>query len=224
MATFQRSAWVGIRVGGPTSRTSAPSICSREMFERATRLCRMSPQIATFSPAMWPKARRMDSASSRAWVGCSCWPSPALTTEQVTFWDKRDAAPEDPCRTTSRSGCMAFRVTAVSISVSPLEIDDERGLMLTTSAPRRLPANSKELCVRVEFSKNRFISVRPFNRSSFFEVWRLRLTNPSARSRRLATSTSFRSRTDRKCRFGNGKVLPRTSFNPGAGVLIKAAS
>ena len=33
--------------------------------------------------------------------------------------------------------------------------------MFMTSAPRRLPAISKELCVRVEASKNRLISVRP---------------------------------------------------------------
>ena len=41
---------VGIKVGGPTTRTLAPMICSRWMFERATRLCMMSPQIATSRP------------------------------------------------------------------------------------------------------------------------------------------------------------------------------
>ena len=192
------------------------------MFDRATRLCMTSPQIATRRPAMWPKARRIESASSSAWVGCSCWPSPALTTEQPTFCDRSDAAPDEAWRTTRRSGCMAFSVTAVSIRVSPLEIDELRGLMLTTSAPSRFPASSNELCVRVEFSKNRFISVLPFSRSSFFEVWRLRLTKPSARSRRLATSTSFRSVADRKCRLGKEKVRLRTSFRPGGAPLIKA--
>ena len=194
------------------------------MFERATRECRTSPQIATLSPAMRPKARRMESASSSAWVGCSCWPSPALTTEQVTFWESRLAAPDEAWRTTSRSGCMAFSVTAVSISVSPLEIEDERGLMLTTSAPSRLPASSKELWVRVEFSKNRFISVRPLSRSSFLECCRFRATNPSAKSSRFATSTSLRSVTDRKCRLGNEKVRCRTSFRPDGVVFIKAPS
>ncbi|OIQ67932.1 hypothetical protein GALL_504850 [mine drainage metagenome] len=193
-------------------------------MERATRLCSTSPQIATFRPAMRPKARRMESASRRAWVGCSCWPSPALITEQVTFCDRRLAAPDEAWRITSKSGCMAFNVTAVSIRVSPLEIDEERGLMFTTSAPSRLPASSKELWVRVEFSKNRFIRVRPFRRSSFFEVWRLSDTKPSARSSSPATSTGLRSSTDRKCRRGNGKVLPRTSFRPGGMVVIKGAS
>ena len=119
---------------------------------------------------------------------------------------------------------MAFSVTAVSISVSPLAMDDERGLMLTTSAPNRLPASSKELWVRVEFSKNRFISVLPFSRSSFFEVCRFRLTNPSARSSRLATSTSLRSVAERKWRLGKEKVLCRTSFKPGGAVVIKGSS
>ena len=119
---------------------------------------------------------------------------------------------------------MALRVTAVSISVSPLDIAEERGLMLTTSAPSRLPASSNELCVRVEFSKNRFIKVRPLSRSSFLDVWRLRETKPSARSRRFATSTSFRSITDRKCRLGNENVLCRTSFRPDGAADIKAGS
>ncbi len=38
--------------------------------------------------------------------------------------------------------------------------------MVTTSAPRRLAAISKEEEVRVEFSKNRFTTVRPAIRSS----------------------------------------------------------
>jgi hypothetical protein len=56
------------------------------------------------------------------------------------------------------------------------------------------------------------------------DVWRFRLTNPSARSRRLATSTSFRSVADRKWRLGKEKVLCRTSFRPGGAPLIKAPS
>ena len=48
--TPQRSAWAGIRVGGPTRRTLAPRVCSRATFERATRLCSTSPQIATVRP------------------------------------------------------------------------------------------------------------------------------------------------------------------------------
>ncbi len=41
------------------------------MFERATRLCRMSPRIVTFSPSSVPRRSRIVSASSSACVGCS---------------------------------------------------------------------------------------------------------------------------------------------------------
>jgi hypothetical protein len=60
------------------------------MFERATRLWRTSPTIQTFSPSSVPTRRRSVYRSSRAWVGCSCLPSPALITEaavqRATSW------------------------------------------------------------------------------------------------------------------------------------------
>ena len=65
-----RSVCAGSSVEGATTRTRAPMVFSTLMLERATRECRMSPQIATVSPAMRPLARRMVSASSSAWVGC----------------------------------------------------------------------------------------------------------------------------------------------------------
>ena len=60
---------------------------------------------------------------------------------------------------------MAFRVAAVSSSVSPLFTDEVETDMLMTSAPSRLPASSNEVRVRVESSKNRLIRVRPRSRS-----------------------------------------------------------
>ena len=68
------------------------------------------------------------------------------------------------------SGCIAFSVTAVSISVSPLRIDDDDTDMFMTSAPSRLPAISNEDCVRVDASKNRLIWVRPRNEVVFFSI------------------------------------------------------
>ena len=56
---------------------------------------------------------------------------------------------------------MALSVIAVSISVSPLLMEEEPTDMFMTSAPSRLPASSNEDWVRVEASKNRLISVRP---------------------------------------------------------------
>ena len=40
----------GIRAGGAQTRTRAPSDVRHRMFDRATRLCRRSPQITTVSP------------------------------------------------------------------------------------------------------------------------------------------------------------------------------
>ena len=83
-STPKPSMPAGRSVIGATTRTRAPMARSRTMLERATRLCRMSPQIATVRPSIRPLRRRMVSASSSAWVGCSWAPSPALMTAQRT--------------------------------------------------------------------------------------------------------------------------------------------
>jgi len=46
------------------------------------RVARCSPKTPTVSPATRPSRSRIVKASSSAWVGCSCAPSPALITEQ----------------------------------------------------------------------------------------------------------------------------------------------
>ena len=84
---------------------------------------------------------------------------------------------------------MALSVIAVSISVSPFFSDEVLTAMFITSAPSRLPASSKEDCVRVEASKNRLISVRPRSAARFFSIWRLSSTYSSARSRRPMISS-----------------------------------
>ena len=117
-----------------------------------------------------PLARRIVSASSSACVGCSCWPSPALTTEQSTLRASRCTAPAWLWRTTMMSGRIAFSVAAVSISVSPFFTLELATAMFITSAPSRLPASSKEDCVRVEASKNRLICVRPRSVARFFST------------------------------------------------------
>ena len=130
----------------------------------------------------------MVSASSSAWVGCSCAPSPALITEQPTFWLSSCTAPAAACRTTSTSGRIALSVDAVSISVSPLLTDEVRTDMFMTSAPSRLPAISNEPWVRVEGSKNRLIWVLPLSVGSVFRSCRLTGIIASARSRRSRIS------------------------------------
>jgi hypothetical protein len=64
----------------------------------------------------------------------------------------------------------------VSISVSPLCIELAATDMLITSPPSRLPATSKEVRVRVEFSKKQLMIVRPRNNERFFSAWRLSST------------------------------------------------
>ena len=64
------------------------------------------------------------------------------------------------------SGCIAFRVIAVSISVSPFFTDELPTAMFITSAPSRLPASSKEDWVRVEASKNRLMMRAPAQRAA----------------------------------------------------------
>ncbi len=110
----------------------------------------MSPQMATVRPATRPLARRMVSASSSAWVGCWCAPSPALITEQSTFCAEQLHRAGRVMAHDDDVGRMALSVVAVSISVSPLVTDEVDTFMLVTSAPSRLPAISKVDCVRVD--------------------------------------------------------------------------
>ncbi len=50
------------------------------MPERATREWSTSPTMATWRPAIPPNSSPIVNTSRRAWVGCWCLPSPALTT------------------------------------------------------------------------------------------------------------------------------------------------
>ena len=62
---------------------------------------------------------------------------------------------------TMQSGAIASRFRAVSTSVSPFETLEPEAETLTVSADSLFSANSKEIRVRVEFSKNRFTIVEP---------------------------------------------------------------
>ena len=54
---------------------------------------------------------------------------------------------------------MASILRAVSLKVSPFKVELESETMLTTSALRRFAANSKEVLVLVEGSKNKLTTV-----------------------------------------------------------------
>ena len=118
------------------------------------------------------------------------------------------------------SGRMALSVAAVSIRVSPFFTEDEATDMFITSAPRRLPASSKDDCVRVEGSKNRLICVRPRRVVRFFSTCREMSTAESAASSRASMSGRVRPSMPRRCRCGKaggaGVVMMRPGCRCGA--------
>ena len=81
-------------------------------------------------------------------------PSPALTTAASSqpACASRCGAPDAWCRTTTASAPIAWSVSAVSLSDSPLDTLDPLAEKLMTSADSRFAAVSKEMRVRVESS------------------------------------------------------------------------
>jgi hypothetical protein len=72
--------------GHQGARSAEPHLRAEQPQERRVRARPrewvMSPQIATLRASSRPKAWRIANASSSACVGCSCAPSPPLTTLQ----------------------------------------------------------------------------------------------------------------------------------------------
>ena len=206
----------GSSVGGATRTTSAPRVWSRCTLDRATRLCRTSPTIATRSPARSrpvtspgpARCRRSVYASSSACVGCWCIPSPALMTAPCVQPDVASVwgAPDAWCRMTTASAPIACSVSAVSLSDSPLDTLEPLAEKLMTSADSRLAAVSNEMRVRVESSKNRLTTVRPRSVGSFLisRAW-VAAIEPAVSRMRTASATS-RSAVDSRCFIGR---LPR---------------
>jgi hypothetical protein len=143
----------------------------------------------------------MVNASSRAWVGCSWVPSPALSTlpriQPVPA--RRCGAPLAQCRTTTASAPIASSVSAVSLRLSPLVTLEPFAEKLITSALRRLAAASNEIRVRVESSKNRLTTVRPRRVGSFLIGRSARLRSSSAVSRICSASSRLRSPAESRC-------------------------
>ena len=153
----------------------------------------MSPMIVTVRPSKRPFSCLAVKQSSRAWVGCSCAPSPALMTGAASASAMRLGTPATLWRTMTASGSIASSVIAVSRMLSALVRLDEDGEKLTTSAESRLPAISKLVRVRVEDSKKRFTSVRPRSVGTFFTSRRPTSCIRSAVSRMRSRSARSRS-------------------------------
>src|SRR6267378_141234 len=202
----------GISVEGPPTRTVAPSLLKQWMFERATRLCAMSPTMATVLPSSVPQRSRRLSASRSPWVGCSWKPSPALITLARTARATSRGAPAAGWRTTSASAPMASRLRTVSSSDSPLETLEASFWKLSTSAPSAFAATSNELRVRVLLSKKSVITLRPRNRAR-------RSAGDSPADRALARSRLKRAASER-----SASICPRLSASSSSRCLGKSIS
>ena len=112
----------------------------------------------------------------------------------------RCGAPEAGCRITTASAPIACRVSAVSLSDSPLDTLDPLAEKLITSADSRLAASSNEIRVRVESSKNRFTTVRPRSVGSFFTSRPASAASiRSAVSSTVSASSRLRSPAESRC-------------------------
>ena len=187
----------GTSVGGPQRITRAPSLVRPQMFDRATREWLMSPTRPTVRPSIRPLARRIVSRSSRPCVGCSWAPSPALMIDALTCWASRCGAPGVGWRTTITSAPIASMFLAVSMNVSPLERLETLAEKSCTSAESRLAARLKLVRVRVEFSKKRLKTIRPWSAGTFLRLRVEISANDSAVSRMrddLLARTGLRGR------------------------------
>src|SRR4051812_30155957 len=111
----------------------------------------------------------------------------------------RNGAPEDACRTTKMSACIAERLATVSRSDSPFDCEDTAMLRLMTSAESRLAAISKVVRVRVEGSKNRLNTLFPRSSGTFFTSRSVTPTKDSAVSRICIRISRGRPSIESRC-------------------------
>src|SRR6266478_1676490 len=100
---------------------------------------------------------------------------------------------------TMQSGAIASRFRAVSSKVSPFVTLDVEMLTFTASADKRFAAISKDVLVRVEGSKKRFMIVRPLSAGTFLISRRETSRKVSAVSSRCVISPAESSRIPRRC-------------------------
>ena len=189
--------------------------------ERATRECFKSPIIATDRFSGSPLCLRIVIKSKSAWVGCACVPSPAFMTAifGVTRLAMKKGAPPALWRTTKRSACIASRFFSVSNSVSPLDAELVRMSRVTTSALSLCAAISNVVRVRVEFSKNKFTTVFPRRRGTFFTGCPCEERNVSAVSRSSVMRDFGRPSVVRRC-FNRPSEVSWSAAGPCMAFLI----
>ena len=160
-----RSMSVGIGVGGPTTRTRAPMICSRWMFE--------ARHAAVHDVAADRHQQAFEAAASSSdgerieqrlrWMlvlAVAAVDDGAVHLLRQEIDRARSMVPHDDG--VGPHGVQRHRRVEQR---RPLRTEEVATSMLITSAPSRLAATSKLVRVRVEFSKNRLITVRPASTS-----------------------------------------------------------
>src|SRR5258708_21876562 len=185
--------------------------------------------------------------SSSPCVGWACRRSPAFTTCScgLTWRAIRKGAPDESCRTTKMSACIAERLATVSSKDSPFDWDDTAMFRLMTSAESRLAAISKVVRVRVEGSKKRLKTLLTRRIGTFFTSRSVTPANDSAVSRictrisrgspsidNRCCSSPFALSCGLRCIFGfqhegelavrrllQAQSLSARHFHPGAAVL-----
>ena len=117
----QRPASAGIRVGGPTS-ADAGAHRGQQVDVGARHAAVQHVAADGDGQALQPALAAADGQRVEQRLGRVLVRAVAGVDDAAadTFCDSRAGAPDWAWRTTSRSQCMAFRVAAVSISVSPL--------------------------------------------------------------------------------------------------------
>ena len=138
---------------GPHSTISAPNLDSRCTLERATRLCAMSPMMATRRPSRWLAAvengarveQRLGGMFVRAVAGVDDGRG-QVARQKV----RRAARPRGASRWRRAAWPPAY--SAYPPAIRPWMTLEPDAVMETASAPRRLAAISKLVRVRVEAS------------------------------------------------------------------------
>ena len=181
----------------------------------------MSPRMVTFNPSIRPFFSRIVKASSSAWVGCSCAPSPALMTLALSTRARNWGAPDALWRITMKSAFNASRLRAVSLRVSPFFSEEASAVKLMISAERRCSASSKLIRVRVEGSTNRLTTVLPRRAGTFLIArWPTALKARAVSSTVTISSGASDSMSRRWLRFqvifSRARLRPAARLDPGA--------
>ena len=155
--------------------------------------------MVTLRPAILPFFSRMVKVSRSACVGCSCAPSPALTTQALRKRERKWGAPVALWRMMMMSALRASRLRAVSLRVSPFLSEEASAEKLMTSAVRRWAASSKLMRVRVEGSMKRLTTVLPRRAGTFLMARSPTALKARAVSRTVTISAALRDSMSRRC-------------------------